>query len=89
MLRSGILVGEQLTSEVMLTDDAQPYGLGVERGSFPGASLALGHVGAVPGYVALAFYLPGSNNFVVVATNTDVDDLYLVLVDLAELLASG
>ena len=49
---------------------------------FPGTTLTLGHVGAIPGYVALAFYKADSGNVVVVMTNADVDDLYVVLLDL-------
>ena len=60
----------------------EPEGLGIERGTLPTAALALGHVGAIPGYVTLAFYMVDSGNVVVVSTNADVDDLYLVLLDL-------
>jgi D-alanyl-D-alanine carboxypeptidase len=80
-LCSGAVLGDELTRQ-MFDVGADAYGLGIERGTWPDATLALGHVGAIPGYVALAFYMAGSGNVVVVMTNADVDDLFLVLLDL-------
>jgi CubicO group peptidase (beta-lactamase class C family) len=86
-LCSGAVVGDELTRQMFDVGTGE-YGLGIERGTWPNATLALGHVGAIPGYVALAFYMTVTGNVVVVMTNADVDDLYLVLLDLDKAVAS-
>ena len=89
LLDSGALLGDDLTANVLEYGTQNVYGLVFEHGSFPGAGLALGHVGAVPGYVALAFYMVDNGNVAVVVTNTDVDDLYLVLTELSDTAHQG
>lgn len=53
----------------------ESYGLGIDQHSFPGLGLVDGHVGAIPGYVALSFFQRESCVVAVVMTNTDVGDL--------------
>jgi D-alanyl-D-alanine carboxypeptidase len=89
MLDSGGVLGDDLTAQALMYDATNSYGLAFERGAFPGGGLALGHVGAMPGYVALAFYMVDNRNIVVVVTNTDVEDLYLVLTELSDTAAHG
>ncbi|MDL2335333.1 MAG: hypothetical protein QFC55_04815, partial [Chloroflexota bacterium] len=87
-LCSGAVVGDELTSQ-MFDLGTGDYGLGIERGTWPNATLALGHVGMIPGYVALAFYMAVSGNVVVVMTNADVEDLVVVLLDLDKAAAAS
>jgi D-alanyl-D-alanine carboxypeptidase len=87
-LDSGAVLGDDLTAQALTYDMTNSYGLVFERGEFPGG-LALGHVGAMPGYVELAFYMVENGNIVVVVTNTDVEDLYLVLNELSDTAAHG
>jgi D-alanyl-D-alanine carboxypeptidase len=89
LLGSGAVLGDDLTANALAYGTQDLYGLTFERGTFPSGGLALGHVGALPGYVALAFYMVDNGNVVVVVTNTDVDDLYLVLTDLSDTAHQG
>jgi D-alanyl-D-alanine carboxypeptidase len=89
LLGSGAVLGRDLTANALEYGTQDVYGLAFERASFPSGELALGHVGAIPGYVALAFYMVDNGNVVVVVTNTDVDDLYLVLTELSDTARQG
>jgi D-alanyl-D-alanine carboxypeptidase len=89
LLGSGAVLGNDLTANALEYDTQDDYGLAFERGAFPSGGLALGHVGGLPGYVALAFYMVDNGNVVVVVTNTDVDDLYLVLTELSDTARQG
>jgi D-alanyl-D-alanine carboxypeptidase len=89
LLGSGAVLGNDLTANALEYGTQDVYGLAFERGTFPSGGLALGHVGAMPGYVALAFYIVDNGNVVVVVTNTDVDDLYLVLTELSDTARQG
>jgi D-alanyl-D-alanine carboxypeptidase len=89
LLGSGGVLGNELTANALEYSTQDVYGLAFERGTFPSGGLALGHVGAIPGYVALAFYMVDNGNVVVVVTNTDVDDLYLVLTELSDAARQG
>ncbi len=88
-LDSGAVLGNDLTTDALAYGTQDVYGLAFARGAFPSGGLALGHVGGLPGYVALAFYMVDNGNVVVVVTNTDVDDLYLVLTELSDTAQRG
>jgi D-alanyl-D-alanine carboxypeptidase len=89
LLCTGVVLGDDYTAEMVADDPPSDYGLGVARPIIPGIGPAIGHVGQIPGYVALGFYLVDSGTVVVVVTNTDVDpeDLGLVLVELSEIVS--
>jgi len=88
-LCTGVALGEDYTAQMVAVDPPYDYGLGVELPVIPGIGPAIGHVGQIPGYLALAFYLVDTGTVVVVVTNTDMDpeDLGLVLVELYEIIS--
>jgi D-alanyl-D-alanine carboxypeptidase len=72
---SGAVVGADLQEQMLPRPGSESYGLGIDQHSFPGVGMVSGHVGAIPGYVALGFFQRESCVVAVVLTNTDVDDL--------------
>ena len=78
----GTVAGDKLKAQMLPPAAQDTYGLGLEQHSFPGAGWVAGHVGLIPGYVALGFFRPDSCVVAVVITNTDIEDLNVAMDDL-------
>ena len=85
----GTVAGDKLRRQMLPPGGTDSYGLGLEQHSFPGAGWVTGHVGLIPGYVALGFFRPDNCVVAVVITNTDVEDLNLAMEDMFGVAARG
>jgi D-alanyl-D-alanine carboxypeptidase len=86
-LCSGAILGPDLTAQMLPPIGLDQYGLGIDQQSITGAGSVAGHVGAIPGYVAVAYLERGNCDVVVVMTNTDVEDLMTPMDKMFEVLA--